>query len=131
VIAQLVGLERRTSRGGRDSIDHPLGSHDDVANAAGGALVLAANNNKVVGEGGTSWSAPTWAGFAALIGDALQKQGKPQMGFLGPHLYRLPPDATFRDITIGTNGGYNAAAGWDPVTGIGTPDVRAIIQMLQ
>jgi hypothetical protein len=37
--AQLCGLERRTSRGGRDSIDHAPGSHDDVANAAAGCLV--------------------------------------------------------------------------------------------
>jgi hypothetical protein len=37
--AQLVGLERRVARGGRDSIDHAPGSHDDVANAAAGALV--------------------------------------------------------------------------------------------
>jgi len=39
--AQLSGLERRTARGGRDSIDHAQGAHDDVANAAAGALVLA------------------------------------------------------------------------------------------
>lgn len=39
--AQLLALERRTARGGRDSIDHPPGGHDDVANAAAGALVLA------------------------------------------------------------------------------------------
>jgi hypothetical protein len=39
--AQLVGLERRTSRGGRDSIDHPPSGHDDVANAAAGALLAA------------------------------------------------------------------------------------------
>ena len=38
---QLVGLERRTARGGRDSIDHAPGAHDDVANAACGALLLA------------------------------------------------------------------------------------------
>lgn len=37
--AQLVGLERRVARGGRDSIDHAPGGHDDVANAAAGALV--------------------------------------------------------------------------------------------
>jgi terminase large subunit-like protein len=41
LIAQLVGLERRTARGGRDSIDHAPGSHDDLANAAAGALVFA------------------------------------------------------------------------------------------
>lgn len=39
--AQLIALERRTSRAGRDTIDHPRGSHDDVANAAAGALCLA------------------------------------------------------------------------------------------
>jgi hypothetical protein len=39
---QLVGLERRTARGGRDSIDHGRGGHDDVANAVAGALQLAA-----------------------------------------------------------------------------------------
>ena len=38
---QLCGLERRTARGGRDSIDHAPGAHDDLANAAAGALVLA------------------------------------------------------------------------------------------
>jgi hypothetical protein len=39
LVAQLVNLERRTARGGRDTIDHASGSHDDVANAACGALV--------------------------------------------------------------------------------------------
>ena len=38
--AQLCALERRTSRGGKDSVDHPPGAHDDLANAAAGALVL-------------------------------------------------------------------------------------------
>jgi len=42
LIAQLVALERRTARGGLDSIDHAPGSHDDVANCVAGAL-LAAN----------------------------------------------------------------------------------------
>jgi len=38
LVAQIAGLERRTSRGGRDSIDHAPGGHDDLANAAAGAL---------------------------------------------------------------------------------------------
>jgi hypothetical protein len=42
MVAQLCGLERRTARGGRDSIDHAPSAHDDVANAAAGVLVLAA-----------------------------------------------------------------------------------------
>jgi hypothetical protein len=41
LLTQIVGLERRTSRGGRDSIDHCPGSHDDLANSAAGALVTA------------------------------------------------------------------------------------------
>ena len=39
---QLISLERRTSRVGRDQVDHPPGGHDDVANAVAGALVSAA-----------------------------------------------------------------------------------------
>ena len=39
--AQLVGLERRTARSGRDSIDHAPGGHDDIANAVAGAVVAA------------------------------------------------------------------------------------------
>jgi hypothetical protein len=41
---QLCGLQRRTARGGRDSIDHPPGQHDDLINAAAGALDLACPN---------------------------------------------------------------------------------------
>ena len=41
VRAQLLGLERRVARGGRDSIDHAPGGHDDLANAVAGALVRA------------------------------------------------------------------------------------------
>ena len=38
LVAQIVGLERRTARGGRDSIDHAPGAHDDVANAVAGLV---------------------------------------------------------------------------------------------
>ena len=41
IVNQLIGLERRTARGGRDSIDHAPGAHDDLANAVAGALTLA------------------------------------------------------------------------------------------
>jgi hypothetical protein len=41
LVEQLAGLERRTSRGGRDLIDYRPGGHDDIANAAAGALLLA------------------------------------------------------------------------------------------
>jgi len=42
LVNQLIGLERRTSRAGKDSIDHQPGAHDDVCNAVAGAAVLAA-----------------------------------------------------------------------------------------
>jgi hypothetical protein len=42
LVAQLCGLERTTARGGRDSIDHPPGGHDDVANCVAGVLVRVA-----------------------------------------------------------------------------------------
>jgi hypothetical protein len=40
LLAQFVGLERRTARGGRDSIDHGPSAHDDVSNSVAGALEL-------------------------------------------------------------------------------------------
>jgi len=44
--AQLCGLERRTARGGKDSIDHAPGAHDDVANSVAGALLLAVEGRR-------------------------------------------------------------------------------------
>src|SRR5262249_47725182 len=41
LVHQLASLERRATRGGRDSIDHPPGSHDDIANSVAGCLVRA------------------------------------------------------------------------------------------
>ena len=53
LVNQLHGLERRTARGGRDSIDHSTGRHDDAANAAAGAIVLASAYTAPM-----SWHAP-------------------------------------------------------------------------
>jgi hypothetical protein len=69
LIAQLVGLERRTARGGRDSIDHAPGGHDDVANAAAGALVLAA---------GQLSKAESWAAWGRLPRIGPPAAGLPQ-----------------------------------------------------
>jgi hypothetical protein len=54
--AQLLGPDRRTSRGGRDSIDHAPGGRDDVVNAAAGAVVLA--------SGAVPTGEPTFANLA-------------------------------------------------------------------
>jgi len=76
-------------------------------------------------SGGTSAVAPLWAALIALIN---QKRGTP-LGFVNPLLYNAPANANaFRDITVGDNAaftsskGYRAGAGWDPCTGLGSPN---------
>jgi len=49
LLTQLCTLERRTARSGRDSIDHPVGAHDDRANSVCGAAVLASKPRCFVG----------------------------------------------------------------------------------
>lgn len=85
---------------------------------------------KVVQIGGTSWSAPVWAGFCALINEARRAAAKPPLSFLNPLLYPLLGTDCFRDITSGSNGGFSAAAGYDMVTGIGVPNLRKLIHAL-
>jgi hypothetical protein len=46
MVAQLTALERRTSRGGRDSIDHPPGGHDDLANSVAGVIAMLAADDE-------------------------------------------------------------------------------------
>jgi hypothetical protein len=46
LVTQLVNLERRTSRGGRDSIDHSPGAHDDLANCVAGVLTAIATRQQ-------------------------------------------------------------------------------------
>lgn len=88
-----------------------------------GYQVRADGENIVVG--GTSAVAPLYAGLAAL---AVAQAGGP-LGFLNAHLYSLG-DAAFRDITSGNNGAYDAAVGWDPCTGLGSPKAAALIAAL-
>ncbi|KLO19908.1 tripeptidyl peptidase A [Schizopora paradoxa] len=76
--------------------------------------------------GGTSASSPTFAGFVSLLNSARLSAGKPPLGFLNPLLYSTG-ELGFNDITIGNNPGcgtpgFNATEGWDPVTGLGTPN---------
>lgn len=94
---------------------------------AGALVVLQGVNTE---WGGTSWAAPVWAGFCALINEARLNQGKPALPFLNPLIYPLMGTAAFRDITQGTNGAYDAGPGYDMLTGIGVPDVAALIQAL-
>ena len=77
--------------------------------------------------GGTSWSSPTWAGLCALFNEARAQQGLSPLGLANTKFYPLLGTANFRDITSGGNGVYNAAVGYDLVTGIGVPDVNMLI----
>ncbi|MDA0178789.1 S53 family peptidase [Solirubrobacter phytolaccae] len=80
--------------------------------------------------GGTSWSTPIWAGFCARLNEARANVGKPPLPFLGPLLYPLAGTAAFRDVTSGSNGGYAAGPGYDMVTGLGTPNLAALVAAL-
>jgi kumamolisin len=80
--------------------------------------------------GGTSWSAPVWAGFCALINEARVSSGKGALPFLNPLIYPLIGSSSFRDIDTGSNGAFTAGPGYDMVTGIGVPSVRQLIAAL-
>ena len=79
--------------------------------------------------GGTSAVAPLWAALIALRNEAAGSA----LGYANPVLYAAAateaPAATaaaFRDITSGANGAYRACAGWDPCTGLGSPNGIAV-----
>ena len=80
--------------------------------------------------GGTSAGAPQWAALMALVNSAR----KEPLDNLPDILYRLGDPKTrtlyFRDITSGSNGGYNAGVGYDEVTGLGSPLVASLIPIL-
>jgi kumamolisin len=61
--------------------------------------------------------------WAALLARINQTTGKPA-GFLNPLLYQNPQ--ALRDIVLGNNGDFNAAAGWDACTGLGSPNGAAL-----
>jgi len=82
------------------------------------------------GVSGTSASCPVVAGIFALLNDARVAAGKSPMGFLNPFIYAN--SALFTDITAGSNPGcgtqgFPASAGWDPATGMGTPNYTKLI----
>jgi kumamolisin len=93
-----------------------------VADPLTGYQVRVAGANTVIG--GTSAVAPLWAALTAL---ANQINGAPA-GAVHDRLYANT--GAFRDITSGSNGGYQACSGWDSCTGLGSPRAAQIIQML-
>ena len=84
-------------------------------------------------EGGTSVATPLWAGFTALINERRQAAGVPSLGFPNPTLYgisKVPSvyATVFNDVSDGNNG-FPGVAGYDLVSGIGTPKCNLIYQL--
>lgn len=80
---------------------------------------------------GTSAATPTFAALLTLINQARMNVGKSSVGFVNPVFYQYPE--LFNDITEGNNpgcgtDGFEATEGWDPVTGLGTPDYEKLLQ---
>jgi kumamolisin len=99
----------------------------DVAGDASpetGYQILVDGEQEIVG--GTSAVAPLWAGLIALLNQQLGKN----VGFLNPQIYPLG-EAPFFDITSGNNGAFSAGAGWDPCTGLGSPNGQLLLTSLQ
>ncbi|KAK4549497.1 hypothetical protein LTR36_006494 [Oleoguttula mirabilis] len=81
---------------------------------------------------GTSLAAPLWASVITLINEERTAVGKGPVGFINPVLYGNP--GALRDITNGSNpncgsAGFAAVPGWDPVTGLGTPDYPKLLEL--
>jgi subtilase family serine protease len=106
-----------------------------------GIAVVFRNGTQVAVEshGGTSAAAPIWAAMIAL---ADQYAGH-HLGFVNPAIYQIARGPryhqAFHDVTTGNNSvqfphdnvtGYRAAPGWDPVTGLGSPNAQVLVPLL-
>ena len=112
----------------------------DVAAAASVSIWSIAFGGEQGPIGGTSASAPMWAGIAALANQWAAEVGRPPIGFINPNLYALGRGANYpsalHDITAGNN--TNAASptncfavpGYDLCSGWGTPDGRSLLKAL-
>ncbi|OAA73957.1 Peptidase S8/S53, subtilisin/kexin/sedolisin [Cordyceps fumosorosea ARSEF 2679] len=118
-------------------------SGDGVYNRAGrgypdvsavGDFGVFAFNGQVGLNAGTSMSAPIIAAMLTRVNEERLAAGKTPVGFVNPALYKKP-DA-LRDVTEGRmrtdapyschGKSYSATPGWDPVTGLGVPDYKAM-----
>ncbi|KAF8817089.1 subtilisin-like protein [Phlegmacium glaucopus] len=117
------------------------GQFNNSGNARAFPDVAANGANYVIGiDGqfelvfGTSASSPVVGSIITLLNDARLSVGKSPVGFLNPLLYSPMFAHVFNDITSGGNQGcgtpgFTATKGWDPVTGVGTPNLTKLIAM--
>ncbi|KAK1968696.1 Pro-kumamolisin [Colletotrichum sublineola] len=97
--------------------------------AANGANYVTAVNGNFSLSFGTSASAPVVASIINMINEKRISAGKQPVGFINPTLYAHPE--ILNDVTNGNNPGcgtqgFSAVNGWDPVTGMGTPNYPAM-----
>ena len=85
--------------------------------------------------GGTSFAAPRWAGYMALVNQQSVTNTGSTVGFINPAIYTIGLGSSygtdFHDITGGSNGTYSAGEGYDLVTGWGSPNGTGLINSLQ
>ncbi len=133
---QLAGVINGSSQASTTLRNSP-----DVAAEANFDNPTVINGSFVTGYGGTSFAAPRWAGFLALVNQQSVANGQSTVGFINPALYRLGSSANYasalHDITSGANPpaagggtGFNAVQGYDLVTGWGSPAGAALIDQL-
>lgn len=99
--------------------------------------------NQAVGVDGTSAACPVFAGVLALLNAYKVENNQPKLGFANPFLYKMAAEhpAAFNDITVGSNKctsflcegctGFEAVAGYDAATGLGTPNLKEMLAYLQ
>ncbi|PVH74348.1 subtilisin-like protein [Cadophora sp. DSE1049] len=121
------------------------GQYEDLYNASGrgipdiavyGSRYETENNGVSSGHhSGTSAGTPVFASMIALINDIRLRSGKPVLGWLNPLLYSEEVKNVWNDITEGVSYGcdvyWNTTAGWDTVTGLGSPDFQRLVKALQ
>jgi tripeptidyl-peptidase-1 len=88
--------------------------------------------SEVEAQGGTSASTPIVAALITRINDERLSVGKSTVGFVNPVLYENPQ--MFNDVTKGNTSicdsvAFEAAEGWDPITGLGTPNYPKMLDV--
>jgi subtilase family serine protease len=104
----------------------------DVSANANFDMIICARGKCKGGWGGTSFSSPMWAGFAALANEQALKDGKSTIGFINPVFYPAyagNPKMT-HDVIGGASGKYPAVTGYDLVGGLGSPNGKKTIAVL-